>query len=46
MLTRKVEIYNKADCVKRLMNYIDKLGRLIADENYPELEYTAECCTW
>ena len=30
---------------KYLMNYMDKLERLIADENYPELEYTAECFT-
>ncbi len=27
----------------RLMGYLDKLGRLIADENYSELEYIAEC---
>ncbi len=27
----------------RLMGYLDRLGRLIADENYSELEYIAEC---
>jgi len=30
---------------KYLMNYMDKLERLIEDENYSELEYTAECFT-
>ncbi len=27
----------------RLLGYLDKLGKLIADENYSELEYIAEC---
>ena len=31
------------DAVKTLMNYIDKFERLIADEDYNELEYSAEC---
>ncbi|MBQ4516161.1 MAG: hypothetical protein II978_05175 [Clostridia bacterium] len=29
--------------VKTLMNYISKFERLIADESYQELEYSAEC---
>lgn len=31
------------DDVITLMNYIDKFERLIADEDYNELEYSAEC---
>lgn len=31
------------DDVKKLMNYVGKFERLIADENYQELEYSAEC---
>ncbi len=27
----------------RLLGYLDRLGRLISDENYSELEYIAEC---
>ena len=27
----------------KLLRYLDKFERLIADENYPELEYIAEC---
>ena len=31
------------DDVKKLMNYVGKFERLIADEDYNELEYSAEC---
>ena len=27
----------------KLLRYMDKFERLIADENYPDLEYIAEC---
>lgn len=37
---------SKVDTAK-LLRYLDKFERLIADENYPDLEYIAECfmCT-
>lgn len=33
---------NEVDAAK-LLRYMDKFERLIADENYPDLEYIAEC---
>ena len=33
---------NEVDAAK-LLRYMDKFERLVADENYPELEYIAEC---
>ncbi len=39
----KSHAHMKKEDTKKLTNYLYKLERLIADENYPELEYTAEC---
>ena len=36
-------LVTKGKDVKTLMNYIGKFERLILDEDYHELEYSAEC---
>ena len=37
------DIVKQTENQRKIINYLDKFERLISGENYPELEYIAEC---